>query len=466
VSTTQPVGRRYTWRVRGCHCGSVCSPWSPVRYVNVGRLGDDLNGDGFSDAIVVAPSNDAGGVDFGRTYVFLGGMSTDATADAWFTSTSVEGIGGEFGGVNAVGDVNGDGFADFAVGAFSNDAAGADAGRAYFFLGAATLSGELTPSRTYTGAAPGDTFGSAVASAGDLNGDGFRDLVIGAPNNDTAGSNAGRAYVYLGAPGGPDAAAWKTFDGPSGSTHGIGVASAGDVNNDGFADLLVGAHSGAGTAGRGMVYLGGSSMDTTADVTFVNSSGNDRLGISVSSAGDMNSDGFADVVLGAGLALGSDNGRLYAYLGGAPMDASPDLTATGQAFDLLGWSVAGGFDFNGDGFSDVAAGAWQADPPSGNDAGAAYIFLGGNAPLDRGVDLSLAGEAGGDHFGAGIGVLQDMNGDGFADLLVGAGDNATGGASTGRAYVFFGGSALDAMADLTLTGAAAGDNFGRCVSGR
>ena len=187
-----------------------------------------------------------------------------------------------------------------------------------------------------TGAAASDFFGSSVGTAGDVNGDGYADVIVGANGNDAGGLNAGRAYVYYGGPA-ADAVADLTLTGAAaGDFFGYSISGAGDVNGDGYADVIVGAYAndaGGADAGRAYVYFGGPSADATADLTLTGAAAGDNFGISVGTAGDVNGDGYADVIVGALLndAGGVDAGRAYVYYGGPGPDAAADLTLTGAA---------------------------------------------------------------------------------------------------------------------------------------
>ena len=166
----------------------------------------------------------------------------------------------------------------------------------------------------------------------------------------------------------------------------------------------------------------------------------DNFGISVSGAGDVNGDGFADVIVGAYLndAGGGNAGRAYVYYGGPAADAVADLTLTGEAAgDEFGISVSGARDVNGDGFADVIVGA-NLNDAGGGEAGRAYVYYGGPG-ADAVADLTLTGEAAGDQFGYSVSGAGDVRGDGFADVIVGASLNDAGGLFAGRAYVYYGG---------------------------
>ncbi len=376
--------------------------------------------------------------------------------------------GDTFGGAAApAGDVNGDGLADLIVGAYQSDAGGLDAGRAYVYFGGRRV--DAKPDVTLTGEVAGDLFGVSVAGAGDVNQDGYPDLIVGAHENDSNGANAGRAYLFFGGPT-VDAKTEVVLTGEAaGDAFGYSVASAGDFNGDGYADVIVGAYEnsarGAG-AGRAYVFLGGARMDATPDLVLDGEAAGDYFGISVASAGDVNKDGFGDVIVGAyqNDAGGADAGRAYVFLGGPRADARPDLVLTGaSARDSFGFSVSSAGDVNKDGFGDVVVGAYHNDA-GGVDAGRALVYFGSTRPDDK-PDLVLTGEAPGDAFGYSVSSAGDVNGDGYGDIVVGAYGNDAGGSAAGRAYVFFGGTAPDAVSDFTVTGEATLDNLGYAVAG-
>jgi hypothetical protein len=361
-------------------------------------------------------------------------------------------------GVASAGDVNGDGYADVIVGAHANGAGGVGAGAVYVYVGGNTM--DNTADVTITGAVVNEMFGWTVASAGDVNGDGYSDVMVGTP------VSPGSVYVYLG--GNPmNTVADVTMTGGAGDYLGSSCSSAGDVNGDGYTDVIAGAASndaGGTNAGRAYVYLGGSSMNNVADITMTGAAANDYLGCWVASAGDVNGDGYADVIVGAygNDTGGADAGAAYVYLGASSMDDVADVTMTGAtAGDWFGYRVASAGDVNGDGYSDVIVGVPRNDA-GGTDAGRAYVYQGGSA-MNNVVDVTMTGAAAGDNFGFSVASAGDVNGDGYADVIVGAYYNDLAFANAGAAYVYQGGSSMNNVADVTMTGAAADDWLGYSV---
>ncbi len=423
----------------------------------------DVNGDGYSDVIVGALYNQAGGNNAGRAYIYFGSAGMDNTADIIMTGAAGEAFGNS---VSRGGDINGDGFDDVIVGAYQNSAGGSFAGRAYIFFGGSGM--DNTADAILTGTAAGDNFGTSVSTGGDVNGDGYANVVVGAPFNDAGGNNTGRVYVYTNSLTGADLPD-EFFTGAAAEDNfGTTVSTAGDVNGDGYTDVVIGAplnDAGGSNAGRVYVYFGGPGMDNTADVIMTGAAAGDVFGFSVSTAGDVNGDGSSDVVVGAHQndAGGTDAGRVYIYFGGASMDNTADVILMGaSAGDYFGWSVSTAGDVNGDGYSDVIVGA-PYNAVGGVQAGRAYIYFGGSG-MDNIADVILTGEAAGDHFGNSASTAGDVNGDGYSDVIVGAYSNEGGGSGAGRAYIYFGGAVVDNNADIIMTGAAASDFFGQTVS--
>ncbi|MEL6614949.1 MAG: FG-GAP-like repeat-containing protein, partial [Bacteroidota bacterium] len=413
--------------------------------------------------------------------LFASGAFAQITADApeaqglvgvpGFPTTGLLGIGldDRFGGATAgAGDVNGDGYDDLIVGA--SGAGPSDLGQAYIYFGGP--GSDAVPDVTMTGQAltlsDNESFGASVAGAGDLNGDGYADWIVGDPGYDRVvlgpGNlvDTGAAFVYFGGPL-PDGAPDLVVVGASaGDALGADVAGVGDVNADGWPDLLVGAigaNGGATDSGQAYVYFGGPDMDATIDLTLTGVDTGNEFGAAVSGAGDVNADGVADLLVGARRAGVANTGAVSLFLGGASPDAVPDLVLSGGSGGaFFGTSVSGAGDVNGDGFDDFVVGAPEIV------ANEVYVFFGGLV-LDATADLTFGGQDTFDDFGASVAGAGDLNGDGYADILVGAPVNGAAGPNAGRAYVFFGGPSADALPDIVLSPEADSGFFGGSVAG-
>jgi len=395
----------------------------------------DVNNDGYNDVIVGARGNDEGGNEAGRAYIYYSGASMDSTADVILTGAAAYDWFGH--SVSSAGDVNSDGYDDVVVGALGNDEGGSEAGRAYIYYGGASM--DSTADVTLTGAAAGDYFGYSVSGAKDVNKDGYDDVIVSAYFNDAGGTEAGRAYIYFGAASMDSTADVLLTGAAAFDNFGESVSCAGDVNKDGYDDVIVGAvgnDAGGSEAGRAYIYYGGASMDSTADVIFTGAAADDRFGGSVSGAGDVNKDGYDDVAVGAHFndAGGSNAGRVYIHYGGASMDSAADVIFTGVAESNAFGTVSGAGDVNNDGFDDVIVGAVGNDA-GGTDSGQAYIYLGA-ASMDSAADVTLTGAAANDWFGSPVSGAGDVDNDGCDEIIVSASGDDAGGTDAGSAIVF------------------------------
>ena len=361
----------------------------------------DVNGDGYADVIVGASGYDAGQLDEGAAFIFLGSATGIADGDPSSAHAQLESdqIAAVFGrGVASAGDVNGDGYADVIVGASYYDAGQTNEGAAFVFLGSASGIGDRTAANAHArleSDQPESLFGRRVSPAGDVNGDGYADVIVGASHYDAGATDEGVALVFLGSASGignvhaADAHAQLESD-QQGALFGGDVASAGDVNGDGHADLIVGAahYDNGQTEGAAFVFRGSASgigdrNPSNADAQLESNQETGLLGYSVASAGDVNGDGYADVIVGT---AGSPAGVAFVFLGSAsgigdgnPATAHAKLEGD-QNFALLGQCVAAAGEVNGDDYGDVILGAYGYDGGQ-TDEGAAFVFLGSASGL-------------------------------------------------------------------------------------
>ncbi|MBI2584247.1 MAG: FG-GAP repeat protein [Candidatus Aenigmarchaeota archaeon] len=269
-------------------------------------------------------------------------------------------------------------------------------------------------------------FGSSVAS-GDFNGDGYNDVIAGARNYANGQSGEGAAFAYYGSAAGlPQTPSWQVESNSAGAQFGSAVASAGDVNNDGYDDAVIGApgySNGQNSEGAAFLFLGsaagllpGSSWSAESNQDFA------FFGTSVAGAGDVNGDGFGDVIAGAPRYDNgeSDEGAVFAYLGSsAGLSPAAAWTAEGNQIEAeFGTSVSSAGDANLDGYDDVVIGAPQYDSPTFNE-GVAFVYYGSASGLA--LNFSWADDSGKDSAYFGYSVASgDVNGDNYSDLVIGA----------------------------------------------
>ncbi len=380
-------------------------------------------------------------------------------SDARYTTTTPS---AEAGRSLAMGDANNDGFSDVLVGS-----PGENMVRLYY--GAAVL--DTIPDMTFVGPQSGERFGASVAF-GDIDDDGFDDILIGAPDNDTGAPNGGMVYLYR---GNEDTTADLTVSGTQdGEALGSSLASGFDFSGDGIEDWATGSpgYDGTGTdAGRCYIFYGGG-LDASADLTLDGSASGDQFGASMASAGDFNADDVGDLVIGApkhGETL-TQAGRIYVFPGGSSA-AVPFLTADGPAAKSdLGASVAGIGDYNGDGIDDVAAGAPLYDSSGGQNLGAVFLYYGGLS-VSGTANLQISGNRTNAYFGTSVAPAGHPREGEDGDMLVGSPGYVSEIPGSpekneyGRVYLFAAGSTSLNGAVVIAKGKVADASFGATVSG-
>ncbi len=379
----------------------------------------DINGDGWPDLVVGGNGNLYGLDYYGEVRVYSG---LDGSILHQIIGTQ---NGSELGrAVAIVGDVNQDGYADILVGAPSPSFLRPEPGFAKLFSGY-----DGTTIYTWVGPGPKSWFGESVAGAGDVDGDGIDDVLIGAPlANPNSLTEAGSAFVYSGASG----QLITQIDGTEENQHcGHSVAASGDLNQDGNADILIGSpnFSGASFYRAGAVHAYSySGSETSLIWQYAGDRMFDNLGRSLDGGYDLNLDGVNDLVTGATNNVAGGYGRVVAISGA---DGSTLFVWHGQQYEFLGHAVAMAGDVDGDGYPDVAIGQDHFNYGDGR-TGCVYIYSGKNGSLMRlreGVDTP-------GQFGQAVASAGDVDGDGLADIIVGAPETKLPLADkTGTAYV-------------------------------
>ena len=366
----------------------------------------DVNGDGYDDILVTAQRNDDGGSNAGQAYLIFGKSS------GWANNVDLSNSDASFWGENAgdmlgsrlagVGDVNGDGFDDVMFTAFYTDTNGTNTGTAYLIFGKsngwAMDKSASNADATFIGEANGDGQDMSVAGPGDVNGDGFDDILVSVCYNDQGGSESGQTYLFFG-------------------------------KKDGWAKKT---------------------NVSSAVASFIGEAASDYSTVTTRYPSDLNNDGYDDILIAGPYndEAGSNAGQVYIFFGkasGWAMDtglSNADASFWGEASsNWAGNQVAGLGDVNGDGYDDIAIAAYTNDY-AGTDRGQVYLILGKSSGWGHDVSLSNAaaswtGEADNDALGDGLGFAGDINGDGYNDLMTGTGGNDENGNLAGQAYLVF-----------------------------
>lgn len=387
-------------------------------------LAGDVNGDGFSDVIVGAAYYDNGQDNEGKCFLYYGEPRTPASSYSWAQKGYQD--ESDFAmKLASAGNVNGDAFSDVIIGAPYFDNGLINEGCVYIFHGRPNDVPDTTPNRILESNTGGAEFGQSVASAGDVNGDGYDDIAIGAPGYN---NYAGWVAVYYGSVSGIGATTtWNSTFNVEYARYGASVAGAGDVNGDGYPDVIVGVPGypqGAASGGAFAYYGGASGLNPTENWLYYFEVNGSKFGECVAGAGDVNADGFSDVIIGAPQFSNGETqeGGVFVFHGSfVGLGKKPNWKCeSNQEFTAYGYSTAGAGDVNDDGFADVIVGAPNYDNGV-QDEGAAFIYAGGPGGISGAIPIWM-GESNQEsaYYGYSVSGAGDVNADGFSDVIVGA----------------------------------------------
>lgn len=430
----------------------------------------DVNNDNIEDILVGAPLAEDTGISRGRVYIFYGRASWPGTINAENADVIINGTNDndQFGySVSTIADVNDDNFEDIIVGAPYAEDAGTNRGRAYVFYGDTNLPASINAENAdiiLNGTNDNDKFGFSVAGLDNLypDPDGADEWMVGAPYAEDTGTDRGRAYIFYGAENSLPASinaenADVTLNGTNnGDLFGYSMAYLENIGNGSTHDFAIGAPFAEDTGsdrGRGYIQYGSTSLPSTINaesmsVIINGTNDGDQFGFSVVGTGDVNDDNYDETLFGAPFAedTGSNRGRAYVINGASGAlattvnaeNANVILNGTNDG-DQFGFALGEAGDLDDDGNNDIVVGAPFMDG-SGSDRGAGYVYLGKDSmPTSinaESMNLIVNGVHNNDQLGKSVTGKNDLNGDGFDDILFGAPYDEDTGTDRGRLYVY------------------------------
>ncbi|HEV7780781.1 MAG TPA: integrin alpha, partial [Chitinophagaceae bacterium] len=434
----------------------------------------DVNGDGYSDVIIGAYTYDDNLIDEGVAFIYYG-SNTGLSASPVCMLDDANGPGASFGySVASAGDVNGDGYSDVIIGAYTfNYMGNIDYGLTYVYNGSPSgIISSSTAATTLESNQGGAYTGAFISSAGDVNADGYSDVIIGAPFYDHGQLNEGVAFVYHGSVNGLSAAYNALLEVDQASTFfGFGTAPAGDVNGDGYGDIIIGCkyyNNGQVNEGAAFVYHGSASGIITTPATLLEKNqAAAQFGYFVGAGGDMNGDGYSDVIVGApnysdGLSL---QGAAFVFYGSSSgiNPATATLLKSNQAFAQFGISAACAGDINGDGFSDVIVGSNVYDNGQ-TDEGVVYVYHGSETGVNTVAATTIESNKTSAQFGIIVASAGDVNADGYCDVIVGAYQYANSLSGVGSAFIYHGSASGLITTPATVLETNQSSGFGVCAA--
>lgn len=406
-------------------------------------ISEDINSDGFTDLLISSIGNENIS---GKVEVYYGGADFDTYSDLTIEGEETHDLFGF--SMSCKGDLNNDNINDLIIGSKRfND----NRGKIYIFHGSENFDNQFHFS--IIGQNTNNLFGVSCDNIGDFNGDGIDDIAIGA---DGFNNYRGRVYIYFGGIE-TDMEADLILSGVEEYEHfGYNLAGVGDINNDGFDDLLIGSYGKNNGEGEAYIFLGSENPDNEVDLILSPETTLENFATTLSAAGDYNNDGFADFVIGAyGFPNGNNNGRAYLYFGGEELDNEADMYFDGVSENTkLAYCVSSAGDVNNDGISDLLIGR-SSDSGKGN----AYIYFGAETP-DNVYDVYFNGEIDGDKFGRFVSDLGDINNDGFDDVAVVAPEFG----NKGKVFIYFGGNPMNNLQDFSVIGTVNYNQLGKFVN--